>query len=274
MKKFFTVLALVVSLNGCTTYGYLQAVPLGTQKAGYADGNPSVTSQMMNIVQVVVPSTFTVGERMRIFVQTGNAGIEDYGFDTSYVTALNSDDLDVWSDLHVYSYDELVAEEKRRQMWAAIAVALSGVSRSMAASNAGYSYNDGTYSGAYNGNYNGNIYSGYGSASYGGTYGGTYGGSWSSVTYNPYIAQMAQENAQAQTNAEMQSLMESGNRAMAALGRSILKYNTVSPGSYCGGQVEIDSPKVFSNKVTNLKIVIKAGSEQHTFLFNVGKAHD
>ena len=50
---------------------------------------------MMNIVQVVVPSTFTVGERMRIFVQTGNAGIEDYGFDTSYVTALNSDDLDV-----------------------------------------------------------------------------------------------------------------------------------------------------------------------------------
>ena len=76
MKKFFTVLALVVSLNGCTTYGYLQAVPLGTQKAGYADGNPSVTSQMMNIVQVVVPSTFTVGERMRIWCGARNLDLK------------------------------------------------------------------------------------------------------------------------------------------------------------------------------------------------------
>ena len=274
MKKLLTAWVVAASLSGCTTYGYLQPLPSENQDSGYADGNPSITSKMTNLVQVVVPSTFESGERMRIFVQTGNAGKETYGFDTYYISAENTDNLDVWSTLHVYSYDELVAEEKSRQMWAAIAVALSGVSRSLAATNAGYSYNNGTYSGAYNGNYNGNIYSGYGSANYGGTYGGTYGGSWSSVTYNPYIAQMAQENAQAQTNAEMQSLMESGNRAMAALGRSILKYNTVSPGSFCGGQVEIDAPKVYSDKLTNFRIVAGAGGEYHSFLFRVGKVQN
>ena len=264
MKKICIALATVAILSGCTTYGYLRPLPAENQDAGYADGNPTITSKMTNLVQVVVPSTFEVGERMRIFVQTGNAGNETYDFDTYNVSAWNTDDKDLWTDLRVYSYDDLVAEEKSRQAWAAVAVALAGASRSMAASNAGYSYNNGTFDGSYNGN----VYSGYGSANYRGNFSGT----WSGVSYNPYAAQIAQQNAQEQTTAQMQSLVESGNRAMAALGRSILKYNTVRPGSFCGGQVEIDSPKVYSDKNTNFRIMVKAGGEEHSFMFRVGKA--
>ena len=52
--------------------------------------------------------------------------------------------------LKVFSYDDLVREEQRRQAVRAFAAALGGLGRSMEAANAGYTNTSGTFMGNYN----------------------------------------------------------------------------------------------------------------------------
>lgn len=226
----------------------------------YAQGNPGITSKKQNIVSVVVPQMFKSNERMRIYVQVGNGTSNQYWFAPDSVSVSCSNNGEVL-DRHVFTYEELVSEERSRQMWAAIAVALAGASNAMAAQNAGYSYTTGTYSGSFSGN----IYS-TPSASFGGTYSGMY----TERTYNPYVAQLAQQQAQAQTQRQLQALEAAGNRAMHDLGRTILRTNTVSPGQICGGVIEIESP-IANDSEEEMNINVSIGNEQHSMRFRVTK---
>lgn len=198
---------------------------------------------------------------MRIFVQVGNASQDKFWFNTSNIQVACTDSGST-IERHVFTYDELVAEEQSRQMWAAIAIGLSGAANAMSAQNAGYSYRTGTY----NGNFTGNIYSSP-MTSFGGTYSGTY----SERTYNPYVAQMAKQQSEAQTNQQLQALAEAGDRAMQELGRSILRHNTVSPGQICGGVVEIESP-IANDFGEEMYIYVTIDGEIHAMRFRVLKA--
>lgn len=230
------------------------------QESGYAQGNPAITSKQENLVTLVAPKTFESGGRMRIFVQVGNGSESNFLFAPAFIKAAQTQRGNL-EGLHVYTYDELVQEERTRQMWAAIAIGMSGAANSMAAQNAGYSYTTGSYGGTYSGN----VYSVPGSS-----FGGSYTGTYTAQTYNPYVARMAQQQAQAQTQEQMRTMAEYGAQAMAELGHSILRLNTVRVGQFCGGQVEVDAP-VVSNDVEKLGFEVRVGEEMHRFYFRMRK---
>ncbi len=265
MKKLlFVALSGTIILSGCTTYGFLEpCVNTSTQEMMYSNGQRAVISKLNNTAIVVVPTSFKSGERMRVYVQTANRTNEKFDFDSKSVSA-DTGSLAERKVLRVYTYDELVAEERSRQAWAAFAIALSGISNSMAASNAGYSYTTGTYGGSYGGN----VYSPYGS-SYG--YDGTYSGTYSGTTYNPYISQLAQQQATDRMTSQLASIESRGNSVIESLGNSILRYNTVYPNSICGGQVEIDAPIVNEKDESFFWLDIETGTDVHEFKFKVHK---
>nr|DAG38733.1 MAG TPA: Prokaryotic membrane lipoprotein lipid attachment site [Caudoviricetes sp.] len=266
MKKLLFAAVTSAVMCGCTTtYGFLEpCVNTSTQEMLYSNGQRAIVSKLKNTAIIVVPNSFKSGERMRVYVQTANRTNEKFDFDSKSVSA-DTGSLVERKVLRVYTYDDLVAEERSRQAWAAFAIALSGVSNSIAASNAGYSYTTGTYSGSYGGN----IYSPYGPSSYG--YDGTYSGTYSGTTYNPYISQLAQQQATDKMTSQLMSIESKSNSVVESLGNSILRYNTVYPNSICGGQVEIDAPTVNEKEEIFFWLDIETGADVHEFKFKVHK---
>jgi len=101
--------------------------------------------------------------------------------------------------LRVFRYDELVEEEQTRQAVAAFGAALSGFGNAMAASNAGYVNTTG-------------------SVTTRGPYGTSYG-TYSATTYDPLRAQIAQDRAAAQTQADFDRIRAQGERTSMACRR-------------------------------------------------------
>jgi hypothetical protein len=120
--------------------------------------------------------------------------------------------------LKVYTYDELVGEEKRRQAFQALATGLAAAGNSMSAANAGY--------------YNGTA-----------TVYGPRGVSTVNVSgYDPTAAAIAQNRAAAQNDAMIANTIATGQRNMDVLERSAIKDNTLLPGEWYGGQLQFDAP--------------------------------
>jgi len=162
----FAILAAIVVTQGCATYGRISGNPLADQKSVYKDGRKTLISVKQSTV-AIAPETDTVksGQRDNFVVAVNNGTNHEILFSTDDVTTYFKTNGQK-SALKVFSYDELVAEEKKRQAWAAVAAALQGAADSMNAANAGYSNTYGTYSGS--------AYSSYGTSAYGyGTYSGT-----------------------------------------------------------------------------------------------------
>ena len=150
--------------------------------------------------------------------------------------------------VRLYSYEELHSEEKTRQAIAAVGAALSGASRAMSASNAGQVNTAGSF----------NAYGSHGYSH----------GTYSATTYDPLRAQLAQQSAQAATNAEFATLKIEGERNLSRLQQTILKDNTVLAGEWVGGTIVIDQPKNSSNSTASYSIVVGFGGEQHEFLIS------
>lgn len=268
MRKILLAVIISATLAGCTTVGYLEPVEGEKQRIVYEDGKAVVYSKKANLVAVALPSSVESMERFRMYVQVGNGSQDSFNFSPTYVMATDAVGTPISQRLHVWTYDELVAEQKRKEMWMAVAVALSAVGNSMAASNAGYSRTYGSYSGTSSGNIYGTSYSTYGN-NYG--FNASHSGTYSSYTYDGYKAYMAQEVANAKNERMMQNLMANSQAAMYELSKNILKTNTVDPGGICGGLVAIDGPRVH-DQPTYMEIEVEAGEEIHTFKYRVRKA--
>ena len=172
-------------------------------------------------------------------------------------TTKNSKDGSI-SALKVFTYNELVEEEETRQAWAAFGAALQGAADQMNAANAGYSNTYGTYSGS--------AYSNYGTSAYG-------YGTYSSSTYDYGAVQAAQSTAQAQSDARMARLRSEGEANLRQLAATILKKQTVFPGSWHGGLAEIQLPEITEDYQT-IDVVVDVGGEEHTFIFAQQKIDD
>jgi hypothetical protein len=143
------------------------------------------------------------------------------------------------ADLKVITYEELVAEEHTRQVFAAVATGLAAGANAYSASQAGrYNSTSTVYTprGAYQVNTTG---------------------------YSPTANAIAQANASAQNEAMIAGTIERGQQNMAALERGVIKDNTMLPGEWYGGQLHVaplvsssDGPKVYS-------ITITVGTDRH-----------
>lgn len=257
MRVIFFVVAVSIALIGCASSDQLTLIADESQTALTRDGVPALLSNKKHVVMLrPVSRAIDSGSRPSFVIAVNNRSKKPTDLRINRITASLISSEGKTADLHVYGYDELVAEEKRRQRWAAVGVALQGVASSMSAASAGYSRTHGTYSGNTYGTYSGGL---------NGTYSGSTYGTYSSTTYDAGRAHAAQQTANAQTAASIANLRATGQRNLAALQNTVLKDNTVMPGEWIGGRVILDSPKQSRNGRANYKIDVEFGGEVHSF---------
>lgn len=254
--RLAAVALVLAALQGCATYGSLTAVPIRGERSIYQNGQNTIISTQLNTVAVTPRSSrIKSGDEAAFVIAVNNGLTDDFVFSPENVSAYGFVNGKA-NALHVYNYDELVAQEKRRQAWAAFAVALSGAANSINAANAGYSHTYGTYSGSAYAS-NGVSAQGY--------------GSYSSTTYNYAAAQAAQEAANANTSAQFAALAEQGQENLRALSSTILKKQTVFPGTWYGGVVMVGLPSVTSEP-QQIRLDVEVGGEHHEFTYNLERA--
>ena len=143
--------------------------------------------------------------------------------------------------LRVITYEELVKEERNRQIAAAIVTGLAAGANAYSASQAGHYNSTSTVvapSGVYQVHTNG---------------------------YSPTANAIAQANAGAQNEAMISATIEQGRQNLSNLENSVIKDDTILPGEWYGGQLHLqplasenssNAPKIYS-------ITLMVGSDRH-----------
>jgi len=233
-RIWYIVTILGVFISGCATY-QVSGMPTGDQRLVYRDGHQTIISLKENAVAVSVKEdTLSGSDRLEFIVAVNNRTSEELTFSTENIsaTANNISTLETFT-LHVYTYDELVAEEEKRRTWEIIGAAISGAADSYSAAYAGYSTTYGTYP---------------------------------DTTYDYGAAEAARIAANAKTNAEIARIGAEGKATLQELALTILKIHTVFPEEWYGGVIQVDPPK---NSTTESKIdlLVYFGEDEHAFRF-------
>lgn len=235
-----------LTLAGCSTTAQLTPQPGNQQLLRYDDGKPVLVSFAKSQVAIIQEAqTFESNGRANVVVAVANGTMTPFNFSPSDITFEFNGEMQ-----HVYTYDELLSEQKSREAWSAVALALAGVSNAMAASNQGYSYTSGNVTAR--------------------GPGGTAYGTFSGYTYDPSKAAAARARASAQTQADFDALARSSSETRAMLKSEILKLNTVSPQSLVGGKVVFDIPPP-NDSPTPALLRVRTGDEVHEFRFMYSK---
>ena len=244
MTKFLVIFFTLVSLFGCTTTTtQLNAIAMGDQKAVYEDGAKTVVSTRNSIIAVrTAQNSYSSDSRPSFIISFMNGSAEPVDFSTSNIKAEVAG-----KDLHVFTHQEMVDEVESKRKWAAFSAALTGMSQSLNAANAGNQYTYGNYT------------SNYSSMGYRATGYGTY----SSYTYNPAAAQQAQTLANHQMAQNIAHINSGADVSLSRLSSEILKRETVYPSQWYSGRIEIENPDTQSM----LTISVKLPNEEHIFRF-------
>lgn len=239
MKKCIWIAA-TLALGGCVTAETAQFKPSLGQETIVRDGNPALISKKPHSIVLVRPAKreFQVGSRPVYVVGVMNAGASSVLLSTKNITVQQTRNGEPVADLKVLTYEDLVNEEKTRQVVAAVLVGVAAAGNAYGASRAGY-YNA-----------NGTVYTPRGAASF------------RVSGYDPTAAAIAQTNASIENAAMISNAVETGQRNMAALEQQVLKDNTVMPGEWVGGQVQFASP-ANDPEGKAYRITIAIGSDVH-----------
>ena len=231
-------------ISGCTSQRIDLAAGPG-QEAIVRDGVPALVSKKRHLVMLRPNNRLLKGNARPAFtLVVRNMGGSS---ETLLESKISAQQLlgGKTASVRFLRYDELVKEESDRQTAAAIGATLAGVGRAMSASNAGYVTTNGTV----------NAYSPYGSSV----------GTYSATTYDPLRAQLAQQAANTETEADFANLAAQGERNLAGLQQTILKDNTVMPGEWYGGTIVLEPPERSSSGPTSYSIAVDFGGETHIF---------
>jgi hypothetical protein len=232
--------ALCALVAGCVTTETVQFRPKAQQESLIRDGQAALISRRKNSIVMIRPAArqFQIGGRPVYAVGIYNLGGVPINFLMANVQVnqiVNNQNL----ALKVFTYDELVTEERNRQVAMAILGGLAAGANAYSASRAGYYNNTSTVH----------------------TRSGTY--QVHTTGYSPTANAIAQSNAAAQNEAMISGIVEQGQQNMAALEQGVIKDNTLMPGEWYGGQLHIqplssegDGPKVYS-------ISLLVGTERH-----------
>jgi hypothetical protein len=247
VKITLLIVTSLLLLQGCATTIQLAPVAREDQKTVYRQGLQTLLSSQESIVAVRPESgTYESSSRITFLVSVFNGTDEPLVFSIENIEAYVGD-----SGHRVFTYEELAAEVRRRQAWAAVGAALSGLGDSMSASSAGHTYHYGTTS-SY-------AYGSQGTSAFG-------HGTYSGYSYNSAAAQQAQAAADARTQENMRRIADQTERSLEQLGSTVLMKETVMPGYWHGGRVTIE--KVPDSAVpSQVKLVVWVGREQHEFVF-------
>jgi hypothetical protein len=228
-------------LAGCASTETVQFQAKPTQQAMVRDGQAAIVSRLKSSIVMVRPASrqFRSGARPVFVVAINNLTNTPLDFRVANVEVtqfVNGQS----AALKVVTYEELVSEERTRQVFAAIGTGLAAAGNAYNASQAGY-YNAHstvyTPRGTYQVNTNG---------------------------YSPTAAAVAQANANAQNEAMISATIERGQANLVNLERAVIKDNTLMPGEWYGGQLHIQ-PLVSDSSAPakHYQIAIQVGSDRH-----------
>lgn len=233
---------LAFSLAGCVSTEVAKFQPKGAgQSAIVRDGRPALVSKRKNSVVLVSP----LGREMRsgsrpvyVLAVTNLSGQPlDLKVGNIRVTQKRGDQIEA---LQVIGYDQLVSEERTRQVVGAILVGLAAGANAAAAANAGHGTSYSTVSA---------------------------GGRTATVQttfYSPTAAAVAQANAVAQNDAMIANTVEVGRQNMAALEREVVKDHSVMPGEWYGGQLHFSPPtQPTDGSPKTYSILVPIGADVH-----------
>jgi hypothetical protein len=240
IMRCLAVVIAVASLAGCASAEKVAFVPKNNQEAMIRDGQAAIVSRKATSIVMVRPASrqFQSGSRPVYVVGVYNLGAKPTNFLTTNISAhqqIKSQRV----ALKVFSYDELVQEERNRQVAAAIITGLAAAGNAYSASRAGY-YNSSS-----------NVYT---------PRGGVY--RVETTGFSPTANAIAQSNAAAQNEAMISATIERGQANLAELEKTILKDNTLFPGEWYGGQLHIQSPER-SDGAKSYSIALLVGSDHH-----------
>lgn len=213
----------------------------------YFAGREAIDSNLERSTVRLLEPQEVIKKRGAIQVIVMNAGSALFNFGPENVSARTLDGATV----EIVPYEQLLKEEKNRQMWAAIATGLAAAGNSMNASQAGYQSGFGTY--------NSRTYGTYGSYSTSGTM--TYSG------YDAGAAQAAQSVANLENQRNFDRLAQNNAAGMAALDANI-RTTSVDPGQSVGGQIIFELPKEVrkSKEPIDVEFTVDVGGEVHKFV--------
>src|SRR5262249_45619762 len=159
--------------GGCATNETVQFRPRPQQDAVMRDGRPALVSKAKNSIVLISPASrqFRRGDRPVYVVGIYNLGRTPADFRVGSIEATQDVNGQLTS-LQVITYEQLVSEERRRQVVAAVLTGVAAGANAAAASRAGY-YNS-----------NSTVYT---------PRGGVY--NVSTTGYSPTAAAIAQSNA-------------------------------------------------------------------------------
>lgn len=261
MKRsvYLCLLLCTCALAGCSSNTRIALSAAPNQQSLTRDGVPSLVSKQKYVV-MLRPATAVIRSsgRPSFVVAVYNPTKSPSELRVSGITARQFDSKNQTADVHVYTYEELIAEVQRKQRWATFAAALGGAANAMAASRAGYTHTTAAYSGNTYGTYTGSLR---------GSYSASTTGIYSATTYDSGRAYAAQQMASAQTAANFAAIQANGQQALDELQNAVLKDNTVMPGEWVGGIVVLDAPAE-ANGAANYSIDVRINGEIHTFAVN------
>jgi hypothetical protein len=235
------MLALAALCCGCVTKETVRFQAKAQQESLVRDGNPALVSRKANSIVLIRPAArhFVPGGRPIFVVGIYNLGKGPIEFRVANVEAVQTVNQQS-VDLKVITYEQLVNEERNRQVVAAVLTGVAAAGNAMAASQAGHYHRHTTIH----------------------TSRGTY---YAHTTgYSPTAAAIAQARAGVQNEAMIANTIETGQRNMAMLEQSVIKDNTLLPGEWYGGQVHLQPPSSDAGGARKTySIALLVGADRH-----------
>src|SRR5262245_57260970 len=205
LMKWSVASLLLLLLSGCASSERISLAAGQSEHSLTGDGLRSLISTRKQVVMLrPAASTIRRGGRPAFIVAVYNRSKRPAELRVDNIRATSSGLTNEATPIHVYSYDELVAEVHRKQTWAAIGAGLAAAGGAMSAANAGYTHTYGTYNGYSSGRYSGDL---------NGSYSGTTMGTYSATTYDSGRAYAAQQMNNAQTAANFAAIEAHGQQA-------------------------------------------------------------
>jgi hypothetical protein len=226
---------------GCASTEKVEFKPRAEQQSLMRDGQAALISRRKNSLVLIRPASrqFQTGARPVYVVGLSNLTGKPLEFRVANVgvdQVVNGSAV----ALKVITYDELVSEERNRQIAVAVITGLAAGANAYSASRAGYYNQSSTVTTP-----RGNTYHVH------------------TTGYSPTANAIAQSNAAAQNEAMISATVERGQQNMDALERGVIKDNTLLPGEWYGGQLHIQPLVSEGEGAKTYTITMMVGSDRH-----------
>ena len=248
--RILCLLALALVCSACMQETVrFQAKP--QQQSFVRDGLPALVSQKKDSIVIIRPASrqFQAGGRPVFVVGIRNLTKTPFDFlvgnvQVTQVTAQNT------IALKVFSYEELVQEERNRQVAMAILVGAAEGLNAYSAANAGYSNNTTT------------------------RYTTTGAHTTYSTSYSSSRAIAAQSRAFRENEKMTDAAIAQGQANLSNLERDVIKDNTLMPGEWYGGTLHVAPPQQSDGGASKTySIAVLVGSDRHEIDIQQDTAH-